>query len=381
LKHFVLILFFDAVSNQPLLFYFFLISNFLFFTIMGNNNSNPQANRFPAVLRQSLNHYFFKLKHFSSRPSIRFAVLCLLAYVLLQKDFSFSISFGKTPSTADAMTTSVVSVPQALPARYEEPKTELKPQKNEPQIYKSNKISSKPTAEKAKFINQTPKHWWETARLHSHKTNLTQTKPTVNNNVDDLNLANPATAVSSALTDEQKKKAASYSNLGFILNPDFAERKNIDLEIVKAKNQVCFDYISKFTAIAQEEARQYNIPASITIAQGLLESNAGESNLAKKDHNHFGIKCRSQCVGCRCANYTDDSRFDMFRIFESDAQSFREHSLLLTGSRYKHLLNLPRSDYQNWAHGLKTAGYATDAKYASKLIAIIEALQLYKLDL
>ncbi len=342
---------------------------------MSRNHSNPQANRFPALLRQNLNHYFFKFKQVTAWPSVRIGFLCLMAYVLLQKDFSFSISFGKNTETA-AKPKTIEASPYALPVRYEAPKTNTTAPATIPKSQKTAK--SAPTT--TKNINSAPRHWWENARLHSQKMSKTDYKKTTADELPDLNLANPATAVSSALSPEQQKKAASYSNLGFVLNPDLAARQNIDPNIVAAKNQVCYDYISTFTPIAQEEARLYNVPASITIAQGLLESNAGASNLARKEHNHFGIKCRSQCVGCRCANYTDDSRFDMFRIFESDAQSFREHSLLLTGSRYRHLLDLPRTDYQNWAYGLKAAGYATDPKYASKLIAIIEALELHKLD-
>lgn len=346
---------------------------------MSRTNPNPQPSRLPAVLRQNLNHYFFKFKQVSAWPSVRIGFLCLTAYVLLQKDFSFSISFGKQQETAQKERLLEAS-PYAIPARYEEEKPATKPN-SEPKETYTPPVAKKPAKTAvAKTVNQAPRHWWETARNHSQKMTKADFTKTEKPDVRDLNLANPATAVSSALSPEQQKKAASYSNLGFLLNPDLAERRDIDPSIVQAKNQICFDYVSKYTPIALEEARLYNVPASITLAQGLLESNAGESNLARKEHNHFGIKCKSQCVGCRCANYTDDSRFDMFRIFESDAQSFREHSLLLTGSRYKHLLDLPRTDYQNWAYGLKAAGYATDPKYASKLIAIIEALQLDKLD-
>ena len=99
------------------------------------------------------------------------------------------------------------------------------------------------------------------------------------------------------------------------------------------------------------------------------------------DNNHFGIKCKAECEGCRCANYTDDSKYDMFRVFDTPWYSFREHSKLLNGKRYKHLLQLPKADYVNWAHGLEAAGYATDKEYGEKLVKIIEALELYKLDI
>lgn len=196
-----------------------------------------------------------------------------------------------------------------------------------------------------------------------------------------LNLANEATAVSNALTPEQQANAAQYSNLGFVLNPDFADKKGIDPQVVAFKKQKCADYIKKYLNIALEEAKLYNIPVSITLAQGLLESNAGDSKLAKNENNHFGIKCGSKCTDCRCANYTDDSKYDMFRVFDSPWFSFRERSKLLQNKRYKHLLLLPRSDYRNWAYGLQAAGYATDKKYAEKIIKIVEALNLHQYDM
>ena len=149
---------------------------------------------------------------------------------------------------------------------------------------------------------------------------------------------------------------------------------------VKVTTALVLDYIEKYKEIAKKDMKEYGIPASITLAQGLLESNAGHSKLALKENNHFGIKCRAKCQGCRCANYTDDDRYDMFRIFDSPWQSFREHSKLLSSGRYKYLTKLDIKDYKNWATGLKTAGYATDKKYAEKLIAIIEYFKLDRFD-
>ncbi len=338
--------------------------------------NNQFQNRLPAIIRTKFNNHWLALKMYSRRPWVRIAALGALVFVLTQKDFSFSISFGGNPADASASLIPIEMPPAATRVSYVEP-TE----------------KSKKTATKAKVTTPTSHKnvapseqlWWETARDYSKtmpastktnaKTNSRPAAPTVE---DYLNLANPATAVSDALTDEQKKKAATYSNLGFVLNPHLVGK--VDAGIVAAKNLVVANYIKNYLPAAQEEARLHNIPVSITLAQGLLESNAGASKLAARDNNHFGIKCKSKCIGCRCANYTDDSKFDMFRIFESAAESFREHSLLLTGARYRHLLLLPRTDYKNWAHGLKAAGYATDAKYGEKLIAIIEALQLYRYD-
>ena len=210
--------------------------------------------------------------------------------------------------------------------------------------------------------------WWN---------EIKKNKPTIE---EKLNLANPATAVGAALTEEQKKKAAKFSNLGFALNPGLAKKLGVSPEIVKFKNQKCQNYIETYAPTAIEEMEIFGIPASITLAQGLVESNAGDSRLSKNENNHFGIKCRKKCLGCRCANYTDDDKYDMFRIFESPWYSFREHSKLLTGRRYRHLLKLKITDYKNWARGLQSAGYATNKKYAKTLIAVIEKLELYKYD-
>ncbi len=174
-------------------------------------------------------------------------------------------------------------------------------------------------------------------------------------------------------------KAQSFYNLTFILSPDYAARKGIPNHIVQEKQAILNTYLQKFGPIARIEQEKYDIPISITLAQGLLESNAGDSRLAKESNNHFGIKCRSKCKGCTCRNYHDDDFYDMFRVFNSATESYREHSILLSTKRYKHLKKLG-NDYKQWAHGLKKAGYATDKKYAEKLIKIIEVLKLYQYD-
>ena len=180
--------------------------------------------------------------------------------------------------------------------------------------------------------------------------------------------------------EKQKVAAFSISNLTPVLSPDYGKRHNIPPSVVREKLNVCLDYVDRYSPVARKEMKKYGIPASITLAQGLLESNAGSSRLALESNNHFGIKCRSKCRGCTCRNYSDDDIYDMFRVFESVWDSYREHSLLLTGSRYQHLLDLPKSDYESWAYGLKKAGYATDPNYPQKLIQIIEELELYTYD-
>lgn len=201
-------------------------------------------------------------------------------------------------------------------------------------------------------------------------------------NVSSMQMLPTATRTSLATTLPKGGGAGfSMSNLTPILSPDYGERNNIPKSIVKAKVKVCKDYVHAFAPAAIKEMEQYGIPASITLAQGLLESNAGESKLARESLNHFGIKCRSKCQGCTCRNYTDDDIYDMFRVFESVYDSYREHSLLLVNSgRYRGLFELNPKDYEAWAYGLKAAGYATDKRYAYKLIQIIKELKLYKYD-
>jgi flagellum-specific peptidoglycan hydrolase FlgJ len=176
-------------------------------------------------------------------------------------------------------------------------------------------------------------------------------------------------------------KAQSFSNLGFIMNPTYAKRHNIDPAIVAEKDRIVKTYIKKYATVAVEEMKEYGIPASITLAQGLLESNAGDSRLAVDANNHFGIKCFSRsCQKGHCKNFTDDTHKDFFRTYPSVWESYRAHSLFLQRDRYKHLLNLSKKDYKGWAHGLKKAGYATDKRYAYKLISLIETLNLHQYD-
>ena len=152
-----------------------------------------------------------------------------------------------------------------------------------------------------------------------------------------------------------------------------------DLLAGKRKKQEA--YIQLYAQLAQLEMRQYGIPASITLAQGLLETNAGESPLATDANNHFGIKCFSKvCRRGHCRNFEDDSHKDFFRIYPAPGESYRAHSILLQSPRYQPLYQLSAKNYIAWAKGLKKAGYATDPHYAEKLIRLIEEFQLYQYD-
>lgn len=138
-------------------------------------------------------------------------------------------------------------------------------------------------------------------------------------------------------------------------------------------------YIEQFADIAQEEMRQYGIPASITLAQGVLESGAGKGELVNKANNHFGIKCHDWKGAT--VFHDDDEQGECFRKYSLAKFSYRDHSLFLTNrGRYAGLFKLPKDDYKGWAKGLRAAGYATDTKYPDKLIRIVERYKLYRYD-
>lgn len=178
-------------------------------------------------------------------------------------------------------------------------------------------------------------------------------------------------------TDNQNL-ANSYSNMTYSVG-DFATKETTSQFKTKRVKQLA--YIKRFAHVAQSEMDKYGIPASITLAQGLLESNVGESRLSVKNNNHFGMKCFSKsCKKGHCSNFTDDSHKDFFRKYQTAWESYRAHSLMLRGKRYRHLLKLPKTDYKGWARGLKKAGYATDKRYAEKLINLIEDLSLQEYD-
>ena len=138
-------------------------------------------------------------------------------------------------------------------------------------------------------------------------------------------------------------------------------------------------YIRQYHTLAIEQQNQYKIPASITLAQGLLESGAGMSSLARKSNNHFGIKCHSDWKGGR-VYYDDDRRNECFRKYKSVRDSYVDHSRFLLRSRYSRLFDLRITDYKGWAKGLQKCGYATDKAYANKLIKVIEDYELYHYD-
>lgn len=140
------------------------------------------------------------------------------------------------------------------------------------------------------------------------------------------------------------------------------------------------EYIQTYKDIAMQEMRDHKIPASITLAQGLLESGAGNSALAREAKNHFGIKCHKGWTG-KTYYMDDDEKDECFRKYKNAEESFRDHSEFLCGrTRYAALFDLEITDYKGWARGLKAAGYATNPKYAQLLIDRIELYDLTKYD-
>ena len=139
-------------------------------------------------------------------------------------------------------------------------------------------------------------------------------------------------------------------------------------------------YIEKYSDLAVEEMYRTGVPASITLAQGLLESGNGLSELAVKGNNHFGIKCHNTWTGAK-VYHDDDRKGECFRKYDNPEESFRDHSdFLRYRDRYKFLFDYEPTDYKSWAYGLKAAGYATDPKYPEKLIRLIEEHELYLYD-
>jgi len=152
------------------------------------------------------------------------------------------------------------------------------------------------------------------------------------------------------------------------------------IAISQNRKQAYLAYIEQYHQVAEKQQREHKIPASIVLAQGLLESGAGLSAFAKESNNHFGIKC-NDWTGDKIY-HDDDQKGECFRKYDQVLDSYEDHATFLkTRPRYSFLFNLNPTDYEAWAHGLKKAGYATDPTYAFKLISIIEVYDLHRFDL
>lgn len=164
-----------------------------------------------------------------------------------------------------------------------------------------------------------------------------------------------------------------------LLNKSETETLVATSTITTTKNTI-EDYITLYAPLAVESMKNYGIPASIKLAQGILESGSGNGTLCRTANNHFGIKCKEEWTGESVA-HTDDAPDECFRKYPSALDSYNDHSEFLANrSFYRNLFTLDKSDYKAWANGLKKAGYATDPRYPQKLISIIERYKLYEYD-
>ena len=205
-----------------------------------------------------------------------------------------------------------------------------------------------------------------------------------------LKIINWAIVLNTSLTDINLKKLTVLLGCCIFLLASCASRKynRNNKQIEKGANRAnnntyksytTLSYIDQFKGVAIEEMNAAGIPASITLAQGILESGSGNSDLAKYANNHFGIKCTSDWRG-KSYYRDDDQKNDCFRVYKDARESFRDHSEFLKRKRYSFLFQLDKNDYRSWAQGLKTAGYATNPRYPDMLISTIEKYQLDQYD-
>ena len=193
------------------------------------------------------------------------------------------------------------------------------------------------------------------------------------------------TSKSKPKTTTTKKPVAQNPSTKSTTPKASGENKGNEVQLEATSNIRTYDdeiklYISNFQEIAKNNMKSHGIPASITLAQGILESGAGKGKLAQAANNHFGIKCHTGWTG-ESVKHDDDAAQECFRKYNHPSESYRDHSLFLTSrSRYANLFKLDKGDYEAWAKGLKDAGYATDRKYPDKLIGLIERFELYKYD-
>ena len=176
----------------------------------------------------------------------------------------------------------------------------------------------------------------------------------------------------------QRTKALMEANMN---RKDFTEEDFHEVPpAMQVTTAVTQKYIEDYKDIAMVEMQRYNIPASITLAQGILESGSGQGRLARYGNNHFGIKCHATWNG-KTITHDDDEKSECFRRYKYAYESFEDHSqFLIKRGRYSSLFELNPTDYESWAHGLKKAGYATDPAYAKKLIALIKKFNLHLYD-
>jgi flagellum-specific peptidoglycan hydrolase FlgJ len=192
--------------------------------------------------------------------------------------------------------------------------------------------------------------------------------------------SSPATKKAAA---KSVKKTAAAKPMG--KKTVIAEQDNEENEIIEStsrtvvSNDIVANYIAQYKNIAMSNMKMYGIPASIILAQGILESGAGKGDLANRANNHFGIKCHDWTG--ESVRHDDDASQECFRKYNDPSESFKDHALFLTGrGRYSRLFSLAKDDYEAWANGLRSAGYATDPRYPQKLISYIQRYDLWQFD-
>lgn len=203
----------------------------------------------------------------------------------------------------------------------------------------------------------------------------TTSKPKVTTKKQPVAQTKTTTAKKTVVTTSSTKSATSDSKAKTDSEVSLEATSN-----VKTYAEEIQFYVDNFKEIAKNNMKTHGIPASITLAQGILESGAGKGKLAQSANNHFGIKCHTGWTG-ESVKHDDDAAQECFRKYQHPSESYRDHSLFLTSRpRYSSLFKLDKGDYEAWAKGLKAAGYATDVKYPDKLIGLIERFELYKYD-
>ncbi|WP_430615091.1 glucosaminidase domain-containing protein [Flavobacterium sp. JP2137] len=169
------------------------------------------------------------------------------------------------------------------------------------------------------------------------------------------------------------KKPIKPANKGYVETLEATSKLSVTNDMIRA-------YIMRYKDIAKNNMTEHGIPASITLAQGVLESGSGQGTLSQRANNHFGIKCHQGWDG-ESVRHDDDAPEECFRKYGSAEESYRDHSLFLSKrGRYAKLFDLDKGDYVGWAKGLRAAGYATDPRYPEKLISLIERYQLFNFD-
>lgn len=202
------------------------------------------------------------------------------------------------------------------------------------------------------------------------------------------NASKPIIVTKKTTTHSSKKVAVKTPKKSSSSSSKFSkkEQNNSAVETIESTSKTVVtsdlvnDYIFQFKGVAMSNMKNYGIPASIILAQGILESGAGRGRLAVNANNHFGIKCHKEWTG-DSVKQDDDAEQECFRKYNDPSESFKDHAVFLSGrSRYAVLFELPKDDYKAWAKGLRAAGYATDPRYPEKLISYIERYNLHQYD-